>query len=704
MMRLALAVFMAAALGCGDSGTGTTATGDTTGTGTADTGTTATTTDTSGDTTTTDTGDTTTDTGTTDTTDTGEPDDTGTVDTGGDTVTGCNCDDGNGCTKDVCLADGSCEHPPLKVPDCSPSVSLSAPARGVTLPYQKKVGIEGTSFSPIGIDAHLTVNGAELNFAPDGSFNTTLVNPTHGINILSAQLADPVGQARAVQTFLMGEGFYDTTNGASEQASVTNGLVVFLGKDLWDDDDLSDVDDVATVVHLVLENTDILALIPYPITGEGDGGGFGWCEWTVYVTKLEYNVYSVNVKPAPGGVVLSGTLTDLVIGFDAKAPGFLCPDAVGTASAAVVTIGAYAAIELNDDGEIAVTIAEDDLDVVLGTLEFDITAGAAGALEWLANWFGDTIGQYVELAIEGALVDVVAPMLSGLLEGMGTYVQSFEIPAFLGITSAVPVTVTVAPSYIYLSSDGAVVGVEISATTPQAVPELSTYGSLARNGCFEADEQSLNIPTDAHIAVALHDDLINQGLFAAWWGGLMNVSIDPATIELVLKDDLPVPGLQVDVQPFLPPVLTSCTPNGKTRLQIGDLRIAASFLFDGKPASVVAFVSASFEIDLAVAAGENGTLDISFGVSQLIDLDFELVETTGAIEGAKNLLQLIVTNVVEDVVVATLADGIFKSFPIPKFDISALIPGVPAETILGFDPKTLERIEGYTVLNGTVVD
>ena len=655
-------------------------------------------------------------TGTTDPGTTGGTDDAGTTGsdpggtgedpggtTGGEDVEDtCNCNDGNPCTKDKCDDAGNCTHEPSTGAECAPTIKLTYPGRATTWGYTPTIAVEGEVTSPLGEVSKLTVNGIDVQ-ANGNSFGMTLPETQHGVNILSAQVTDAAGQATAVQSFLMGEGFYPVHESPSTDTLVTKGLVVYMGKSLWDDDDLTDVDDVATLAHLVLDNLDVGALIPQPLTSEGEEPGIGWCEWTVFVYDVTFDVYSVDVKPAPGGVFLSGTLTNLVIDFDAKAPDFLCPDAIGTATAATVTLGAFASIWLDANGKPQVVVADGDVDAVLGPLVFDITGGIVSGLDFILNWFDSQIAGWIELAVEDALVNSVSPMIGQLIDGVGTFVQGFEIPALLGITPAVQVEVAVEPSYIFLDNSGATIGLAISATTPGGISGVQAYGSLARNGCFDGDEPSLQIPKDSHVAVALHDDLLNQALFAAWWGGLLDVDIDVdklADIQL----DLPIDGLKVAVKNFLPPVMTSCTPNGKTQVQLGDVRIVASFDFNGAPASVEAFVSAAFEIELDVAAAPGSTVDITFGVSKPVALDFEIVSTTGSLDGAKNLLQIILTNVVEDVVLKSLSEGIFKSFPVPSFDLSTVIPGVPADTVLAFDPTDLKRLGGYVVLNGTVVD
>ena len=624
--------------------------------------------------------------------------------TGGETTgPACDCDDGNVCTKDVCKPDSSCDHLPIKSSACAPTVKITYPERAATFTYGPSVLVEGVAKTPIGAPKKLLFNGFEVPVNNDGTFETGLY-PEHGINPLSVEVFDAAdGKARAVQSFLISEGFYPTLDGVSPNTIVTNGLVVYLGAEVFDDDDLSDVDDVATIAHKILEGIDVLSFIPSPVTAEGEEPGVGWCSWTLTINDIDYDVYAVDLEPVYGGLLLTGTLTNLVIDFNAVAPAFLCPDAGGTATSPVVSISAFVSVELADNGKVSATVAEGDVQVTVGDPIFDITEGFGAGFDWLVNWFGGSLAGYIEGAVEDAIVTQLAPLLESMLDGLSTYIKSFDIPPFLGGTVATPVTVAVQPTFLWLSPDGVEVGLGISATTPKGPSWIEALGSIARNGCFDADEQPLDMPTDAPIGMAVHDDLINQALFAAWWGGILNVKVDAALLA-ALEVDLPVDGLEVTVDPHLPPILTSCASNGKPQLQIGDIRVLATFDFNGAPAAVEAFVTAAFEVELTAEAAAGATLDIGFGVTKLVHLDFHIVGTSGAIEGAQNLLELILGNVVEDVVVEALSGGVFKSFPIPQIDLSTVIPGLPANTKLAFDPFALQRTGGYLILRGTVTD
>ncbi len=632
-------------------------------------------------------------------TDTGAAETTG-ADTGGGPGCG-GCDDGIACTKDVCKPDGICAHVPVDGPDCAPTLQIDAPPRALTLLQADEVVVQGVAASAVGVTGTLTVNGAPIAADPAGGFEVVLTYPTHGINVITAELEDIIDDRRVVQSFLMGEAFYPTMDGPKPGAQVGHGLEVFVGVDVWDDDDLSDIDDVSTFVHTILKNLDVVPYIPNPITTEGNAPNFGWCEWEVTVDDLTFEVQSVDFSPAVGGFAMTASLTDLVVDFYAAAPGFACPDAGGTASAAAVDVQVFVAVAMKG-AVIDVTVEPEDVEVEVGPLVFDITEGAGSAFDFLFNWFSGTITTYLEDAVADAMSEQIAPLVSQLLAKLSGYVQSFDIPPFLGGTDSVTVTVSVSPSTIEIGPKGARVGLSVSVTTPKGPVDLASLGSLKRAGCFGGTEPALDLPTNAPLAMAVHDDVVNQALFAAWWGGVMNVPVDQVIIDALIPE-LPVAALKVTLDPKLVPVLTSCTQNGKTQVQVGDMRVITQFEFEGETVVVEAFVSAIFEVELAAAAAENATIDIGFGVTEAQTLEFEVISASGAVEGAENLLQLIMESVVENLVIETVSNGVFQSFPIPQLDLGAFIPGLPSDTVLAFYPQALKRDNGYTVLTGTVV-
>ena len=624
--------------------------------------------------------------------------------TTGDATTGADgcgdCSDQNECTKDVCT-DGVCEHLPLDKPECLPLLEVTEPPRAAQLLHSDTVVVTGKKrvHFPAG---KFTFNGVTIK-NDDNEFSVEMF-PDHGVNPITIELEDAQeNRVKISQSFLMSEAYYDVTDGISESALVENGLVVYIGTSVFDDDDIGDVDDLATVAHLVLAGIDLMPLIPNPVTGESNSPGIGHCKWEVTVKDVTFKVGSVDIFPGIGGLTLAATITDLVVDFNAVAPGFACPDAGGTATSQTIQLSAFVQVFLKDGNQVGVVLDTDDVSVSVSPPDFELTSGAASWFDFLANWFDDQLAALVETAVHAVLVGEVAPIIKDLLESISQYQASFTISPLLGVTQQTDVTLHVQPSYIDFQSVGAIVGLAVGASTPKGASWLTSPGSIARSGCFDGDEPSLSISTQSPVAMGVHDDLLNQALFAAWWGGVINVSVDAELLKGLIPE-LPLENLEVQLDPNLPPVITSCTVDGTTQLQIGDLRLQAVFDFGGKPAAMEAWVSAGVEVVLDAKQAPGATIDISFGVQNVTWLEFQLTAVTGEIQGSDEALAKIINTVVVDVLLETLSTGVFKSFPVPAFDLSKLLPGIPEGTALGIVPEAVERQAGYTVLRGTIED
>ncbi len=127
------------------------------------------------------------------------------------------------------------------------------------------------------------------------------------------------------------------------------------------------------------------------------------------------------------------------------------------------------------------------------------------------------------------------------------------------------------------------------------------------------------------------------------------------------------------------------------------------FEVNGQPASVDAWVSAAVEVDLEAEAAPDATVSFTFGVVRLISSGFQVLATTGPLEGAEALIEAVLHEVVTGLIADTLSGGVFHSFPVPHLDLGGYIPGLPAGTIVSFDPNAVGRKDGYVMLTGKAV-
>jgi hypothetical protein len=334
--------------------------------------------------------------------------------------------------------------------------------------------------------------------------------------------------------------------------------------------------------------------------------------------------------------------------------------------------------------------------------KFTFTNTAGKAFGWLANLFSGTVAGYVEDAVENAINEQVVPLVTQLITKLANFEQSVEIPPLPYIEKGITVTVQASPSHVDFSKDGAIVGLRISATAPQAYSWLSSMGSIARGGCLVNNHKNLAMPA-APMVIALHDDLLNQALFAAWWGGLANISIGEEFLA-GLVPDFPVTDMSIQVDPWMPPVLTSCNSALGTQLQAGDIRLLITFSLNGAPSTIEVFANAVFTVSLDATAGENGSLNLNLSIDTVVDIDFHMVDITGAIDGSEAFIATLLEDVLGDMVIQAFTGGFMQSFPIPKLDIGGFVPGIAEGTFLSLKPTKIERQNAYLIITGKISD
>ena len=132
-----------------------------------------------------------------------------------------------------------------------------------------------------------------------------------GINIIEVELEDEFGrQAHRAQAFAWSPELLPPGDTGLVQA-VPGASGVYVSPESFDDDDLSDLDDLATVAWLLLDTFDINASIPHPLTADVEQPGFLWCSWEVDLDEVTYVTGPVELDPVTGGLKLSIELQDL---------------------------------------------------------------------------------------------------------------------------------------------------------------------------------------------------------------------------------------------------------------------------------------------------------------------------------------------------------------------------------------------------------
>lgn len=603
------------------------------------------------------------------------------------------CEDGNACTADSCK-DGQCINQPSQDSACALQVTVTWPTRAAVLWAGKDTLVKGTVVSPAGPVETVTLNGKPVTLGPDGSFSAPS-DPVIGLNIVDVLAMDSHGRTAGVfQSFLFGQWLHD--DGSQGQvALLKDASRTWLREDVFDDDDTSDLDDLATLAWKVLQNLDLDAIIPHPLLAEGAGAGVLWCEWTVDVTNVDWTVSSVDINPVVNGLQVLASLTDLSAYVEAVED--WCPDALGWVFADEIALEARISVDVGADGHLDLTL--DWVDATVEGVSVDLTGGAASLFDWLVNWFSGTFETEIEDAVETWIPEKLVPVLDEVLAGFTSYVLDFTVPAIAGITPAVPVTLEVRAEEASFNTQGVAIELDlgVAALSKGMHP---TPGSIARGDCSGTQPGPWFLPRQAQVEAAVHEDLLNQVLYEAWKGGIMNVEVDGDLIDVDLSG-YGLTDVQVRVDPLLPPVVTSCRTPGQMEIQVGDANVKGTFTVGGGTGAVELFGSARVAVDLSVDMAPDPN-ELTVTVLDIAQMGVDVVHSSGAVDGFDTLIEDLFATVVRNLLIEKVVSQTLASYPVPVVDLGPLVPGLPLGTEVTFEPASVGPDKGWMLVAGSV--
>ena len=596
------------------------------------------------------------------------------------------CDDQNNCTIDSC-GEGLCQAKPESTNECKLRIKVTSPKRGTTYHDTGAIEITGSVDSPAGPVQSFTVNGSQVSVKSNGSFEHALF-ATPGINMVTFQAKDIFDRTdKGVRAFLYAEELYQT---GDDKAVVfmPNAARGFFRSDVWDDNDISDVDDFATVIHKAAETIDVEQYIPTGIVYET-----ALCTWTIDVSNIGYQIDYVDLKTTTGALELSGGISAGHAWFDAVAP--FCPDGHGWLYAGNISFIAKLDVSVNN-GNLDIDVIS--FDVEISQVSVDVQEGAASYFDWVLNWFTNSYANKVEEQLETYLPDEVLPILVSLLNGFVEKQQVIDIPAIPGTTSSLPLVLRTKPQVADFTPAGSVFELSVGIGSKKLIAH-SAPGTFKRGDCKGAETGTFHMPKSQKLEVAASEDFVNQILFALWWGGHLSISLTSDILDPLLQG-FDVTGLVVKLDPYLPPVYTSCTESGEAEFQLGDMNVWASFSIGDKNGEVEMFTTAMVEADVVVVPSPAGN-QLGLAVGNVTATGIDIISSTGVMEGSDALLEQLLSELVVDVLIKNYLVSVLAAYPIPEFDLGTLGDFFPPQTVVGFKPVAASHSLGFVVLSGS---
>ncbi|MCA9514393.1 MAG: hypothetical protein KC635_05580, partial [Myxococcales bacterium] len=607
------------------------------------------------------------------------------------------CDDHNACTLDSCNPALGCRHDLVVSNTCRPTITVTSPVRGATIQgasASSTVTVSGTVVSGAGSITSLKVNGVTTSVnSATGAFSRS-ITPTEGGNTLIIEATDALGtQRRHVSSFLWSTGYHKPTT--PRNGIVAEGVGVWLGKNAIDDNSRSlPPNDLGTIFELVLKSFDISGLIPSPAAHNADAGGLVG-KYDVYLTNFTYTPPTVALKPISGGLNMRATIRN----------GRMNVRAVKTCSAGffdcwgpspVTGYITFSSIVIDLDVSIS---ASSGHDVVVGVPRAVVTIngvdthidGVLGPLlDFVLGFFIDDLVDNIEDAFASQIKPVLQPLVRDALRALA-FTTSFDVPKVQGGGNIGVDVITDFQAITFNTSGGRFVLRAGGYHNPQVTP-YSNLGIPDRRACGSGT-QTLANPGVRDLELVLADDTLNQLLYAAWRGGLLEFPVPASWLQ---GASLPpgITNLTMTVSGMLAPTASDCGGGG-LKAHIGDIKVVADMRVNNQPLTAIIWASIVANVQLSQAGGE-----ITAKITSISSAETQVDVVQEGLIAAEGALQDIIEEQVIGGLLTSLAGTELGSIPLPDIDLSGALPSLPAGTGISIVPQTLYRSGGNTVVGG----
>jgi hypothetical protein len=681
------------------------------------------------------------------------------------TGTAINCDDGNDCTTDKCNDEGQCVNTKQVTNECLPMFDILSPARGATVKTpDPELTVLGKVNSAGGDITSMTINSKAVTLDSNGNFSHD-ITANIGLNVLTMVATDALGGTRKrVQSFMWSTFYRKPTNKSAKNGIVPGAAAVYIDKNVIDDGtrNYDSPKNLGTLAQMVLEDIDIGAFIPSPASTQ-DAGVLG--KYNIYITNLKHNTPTVSLTTMTDKIRIYAEIKNITADFKAKrscsynlfscnGPSEITGDVtvseVGMQADVVLSVKSYALKATVEN--VAVSLAEDDI-----TIDVD---GFFGFLtEFILDFFKDDMADQLKSTFKSTVEAQVGPMLQDSLNSF-SLAQSFDVPSLSDDGSTFKVDLYSDFNAVSTTSKG----ISMFLRGAGYANKVTTYetslhkGAPARAGCT-GGSQSISITKDSPLAASIADDLINSVLYAGWRGGLLEFVIPNYMMDEKQLEDNGITNLKLNASGMLAPLANDCNPTNTLYLQVGDLRIDANMKLLNLDVKLQVWTSFDIELEIealpdacqdwsaaakgcaetpacesavcakddyccsvewdsfcAACAAGGETYDgtdcastapvcaggISLALGDFGDLNIELSTLDDALIPVLPIFETQIQTMLLPQIAYYLAKHGLVKLALPKIDIGGLVAGIPEGTMIGINPTSSTRKDGYIIIKGTV--
>lgn len=644
----------------------------------------------------------------------------------------------------------------LRVDSTPPHLEISSPARGAMVRSgdlsASPVQVIGRVYDGLSPLQSATIDGVPLTIS--GSPQSITISQAHmsawGLSVISGSATDECGnRAMFSQSFLRSPSYRAPAVRADAAAAVPQAVFGHLEQALLDDGDRSDLDDIASLAEYVAGQTDYNDMLDDPLVVQPDDNndgriddknyrcgtcqvGFDCAHITNKATGFRARTAGLLTNDAPrinsiqfveGGVSVDLSISNvrLPLSVDTSQDNGCFGNPQGNIDA-VVRLGrvhAIAKLNVAKSGNVATaSLCEECLSIVY-ECSGDRSCPAVdidwGIFQFMADLILNPLKDGVIRMMQGHMHDMVREQLRAQIPTMvADTLNTFEVarsmdmkipgnPITLNVSSAID-TVTFRGARANPASWGSgelALFMQSFPSQKAAYLPVGTLGSISRGGpALDA------IPMDAGqtFGIAIADDMVNQALWALWYGGGAHVTDASAfmTPEEMLEQGLTSPAIILSTN--LPPVIMPGDDGRHIQIGMGDVYLEADLDLslilaqqeeDGQPPPVLNNPDSNLmHIGMYVSLLYSATMDFDAATNKLqlqIEPNPQTYVQVVTIDdpGYQGILSDAMMQAAQIMLPTMLKDAV-ASIEIPEFDLSN-VADLPEGTVWALRHGSISR-------------
>ena len=189
-----------------------------------------------------------------------------------------------------------------------------------------------------------------------------------------------------------------------------------------------------------------------------------------------------------------------------------------------------------------------------------------------------------------------------------------------------------------------------------------------------------------------HLDVVNQGLFSAFWTGELNGSLPAAWTASTIEGVTGLERMSASLTPMTAPILNDCA--GDLRLEWADMQVAGTMEEDGVETDFTGFVTASVPVVIEVSSG---VPELKVDLARVKTVLWEVTGGAASTETPAVLpegMEALSTSFALE-----YADAVLAALPGVAFDLAAMFD-IDRGAALVMEPATVETAEGLIRMSG----